>query len=291
MFPSWLSDLQIINAPVSSEITNAMQHGVLWQAAPDRFLLDVPGVARYLVEDGGRVTMEPAPSVEHDELLRFAHTMPLAALLYQRGMFAFHAAAVVPPVEMILQNSSPLLSQPSHQAILLAGDSGAGKSSLLATLLQRGWRMLSDDLACVGWGELGQTAVFPLHPEILLWEDALKKLNNQDLTSSKTLSNGKQVFSMTGQYMDVPLPLRAIYWLTVQSAPRLESEMVRGQKFFQAINQLLYNSHVADALLDRGAHFRLASALTKTVTLHRLYRQRGMWTMEKLADLIESESK
>ena len=97
MFPNWLTDLQIEFAPVPSTLDNLTARGVLWQAAPKRFLLDAPDVARYLVEDGHRLTLHRAPSADEADVIRFARTTPLAALLYQRGMFAFHAAVVAPP--------------------------------------------------------------------------------------------------------------------------------------------------------------------------------------------------
>ena len=287
MFPNWLTDLQIEFAPVPSTLDNLTARGVLWQAAPKRFLLDAPDVARYLVEDGHRLTLHRAPSADEADVIRFARTTPLAALLYQRGMFAFHAAVVAPPTSNPsgLQDPKGL----SSGAILLAGDSGAGKSTLLAALLQNGWQMLADELAIVDLNAEGKPQVFPTHPEILLWDEAIEKLNLHDKTSR--VSTTREVYLASNQFSDSPLPVRAIYWLTVHNKPQIETEAVRGKDFFQAINMLLYNSHIADALLDRASHFRLASALTQTVSLHRLKRPQGQWSVEEFAEQLNSNFK
>ncbi len=89
--------------------------------------------------------------------------------------------------------------------------------------------------------------------------------------------------------MTAPLPLHSIYWLTVRNGGGVEEEQIRGQEFFRAINTLLYNSHVADVLLERVLHFRLASALVQSATLCRLTRPRGQWCVEELADQIEAD--
>jgi len=295
MFPNWLTDLQLESARVPRELTDATARGVLWQAAPGRFLLQVPGVARYLVENGQRVTIERAPAADEDQVIRLARTTPLAALLFQRGLCAFHAAALAPPLEIrstLEHTSGECPDYPDRDsAILLAGDSGAGKSTLLAALLQRGWRMLSDELACVGLHGGTQPLVFGLQPEVLLWKDALEKIKVEGLQPLRTLANGKQAFCAAGQFIETPRPLGDIYWLNVHSGPTLETHRLRGQKFFKATQTLLYNSRIAEVLLERSSHFRLVSSLTQTVRLQRINRPHGQWSVEQLADQIESDAK
>ena len=94
MLPDWLTGVQIENIPVPLALKGTLAHGVLWQAAPGRFLLDLPELARYLVEQGKRICIDPSPSAADSDVLRFLRMTPLAALFSQRGILAFHAAAV-----------------------------------------------------------------------------------------------------------------------------------------------------------------------------------------------------
>lgn len=97
----------------------------------------------------GRITIEPPPQADETEVDRFLRMTPLAARLIQRGITAFHVAAVAN----------------EDGAALLEGDSGSGKSTLLAALLYRGWTMLADDLAPVDLDDEGNPAVLPArHP-------------------------------------------------------------------------------------------------------------------------------
>jgi hypothetical protein len=272
-FLDFLSDVQIHTALIPRELADTTARGVLWQAAPGRFLLQVPGVARYQVQDGHRITIDPVEQdgiLSHDdEIIRFLHLTPLAALLYQRGMLAFHASALVPPLRE---------GDRKGGAILLAGDSGAGKSTLLAALQQCGWTPLADDLAAVGLGKNDRPIVYPTLCDIRLWPDAKEKLKLQE-----TPEISENLGDLAAQ------PLRAIYWLSVHSWDNIEYVSLKGAERFEALGKLTYNSYIADALLDRAAYFRLAAAVTQSVSLHRLRRPRGRWSVEELVQKIEKE--
>ena len=262
--PNFLGDPQIEIFAVSPALAGATARGVLWQVAPGRFLLEVPDVARYLVSDGAVITIDRAPNARDEEVTRFLRMTPLAALLFQRGNLAFHAAVV---------------RQGEAGAILIAGDSGAGKSTLLAALLQHGWTMISDDLAPVEVTESGQVMVYPTTEEVRLWQDAREKLGfdpTQEVAETSRVST--------------PQPLRAIYWLSIHHKDEIEVSELTGAERFRAIGTLTYNSHIADALLDRAAYFRCATAIMQTVPLHRLRRPRGKWSVMELADKVENLS-
>jgi len=299
-----LTDFQTQFAPVASTLEGATARGVLWQAAPDRFVLDVPDVARYLVSDGAVITIDRAPDVRDEEVTRFLRMTPLAALFFQRGSLAFHAAAASPLPPQ--QGQTSVDGEGKAGAILIAGDSGVGKSTLLAALLKRGWRMLADDLAVVEVDAGGQLVVLPAFPEIVLWPDAVEKLGLSAATAAgapgfaqgspsagpaRPLTRydfsdppGRSI--MTSQLAPTPQPLRAIYWLSVHSKGEIEMSELKGAERFRALGTLTYNSHIADALLDRAAYLRLASAIAQAIPLYRLRRPRGQWSATELADKI-----
>lgn len=265
-------EIEVTTVPVSLDGVTA--RGVLWQAAYGRFLLDVPDVARYLIVDGRKVSIEPAANADEGEVRRFLFMAPLAALLYQRGILAFHAAAAAT----------------QHGAILLAGDSGSGKSTLLMALLKRGWTMLSDDLVMVDLDEHGKPVVFPVCQDILLWLDAMEKM---EIAAPSSQPHGydkrRNVFSPSGRIAADPKPLRAIYWLSVHNRDEIEIEELEGAERFSALGLLSSNSHIADALFDRAVYFRKAAAVSGEAPLLRLRRPRGRWCIEELADMVVIE--
>ena len=213
-----LTDIQTNFAPVASTLKGATARGVLWQAARNRFLLDIPDVARYLVSAGAVITIDRAPDARDEDVTRFLRMTPLAALLFQRRSLAFHAAVVSPPS---FPQQQKMGRADETGAILLAGDSGAGKSTLLAALLKRGWRMLADDLAVVEADAEGRLVVPPAFPEIGLWPDAVEKLELSAATR-KACPNSSGPSVLTAQLAGAPQPLRAIYWLSVHHKDEIE---------------------------------------------------------------------
>lgn len=253
---------------------DAVVRGVLWQVTDDRFHLDAPDVACYDVAGGRTITIEPAPGATGAEVARILGMAPLAALLFQRGCLAFHAAACIPP--LLDQERRP--GDEAQGAILLAGCSGAGKSTLLAALVQRGWRALADELAIVDLDAHGRPIVFPHPSPIQLWPDAQAALRWAE-TPAGRLEPARE-----------PQPLRAIYWLSKHNRDAVEVSELSGVARFRAIGSLIYNTHIADALLDRTLYLHKAGAIAQTVSLHRLGRPRGQWCIDALVEKILSAS-
>jgi hypothetical protein len=267
--PAFLHGTYVEGGHVPHTLPGAKNGGVLWQAEPQRFLLRIPGVAAFLVESGSRITIDQVPLSEPALTERFLRMTPLAALLYQRGHLVFHAAAAAN----------------TNGAILLAGDSGAGKSTLLMALVRRGWKMLADELAVVV-NENGRIVVLPTFPEIRLWQNATEKFS----IASETASGGEKkwhVVAATEQFSSSAQPLLAIYSLGVHNADRIDCRLLGGMDRFRTLGTLTYNSHIADALLDRGTYMHQASSIAQAVPMHRFLRPRGKWTVDQLADQIE----
>jgi len=272
LLPVFLQDVTIITAPVPTVLDGASSRGVLWQAAPGRFLLDLPDVARYLVEYGKLITIDPAAGSSSDAVTRFGRTTPLAALLYQRGILAFHAAVVT--------NGTG--------ALLLAGDSGSGKSSLLMALEQRGWIPVSDELAVVALNDKGAFQVYPTFPESALWPETLQNFGRESELFHHTDSYSRLNVPFK-QHCTLPQLLRSIYWLGIQNKNEITRSKLSGLDLFRGTGMMLYNSHVASALLDRAGYMSYVATLIKTVSVTRLFRPRGSWSVESLADLIEKD--
>jgi hypothetical protein len=92
------------------------------------YLLWAEGFGRVLISaDGRELLCDPAPTRADWTTILWAQALPFAATL--RGLEVLHAAGVVI----------------GAGAVLLAGEPGAGKSSLAAALVRRGAGLLGDD--------------------------------------------------------------------------------------------------------------------------------------------------
>lgn len=265
-----LCDVSLMQSSIPPTLEGATSSGVLWQAAPNRFLFNVPNVARYLVEDGRRILIDPLPDVDNAVVIYFLRMSPLAALLYQKGLVALHAAIAVN----------------DGGAVLLAGNSGAGKSTTLAALSQRNWVVFADDIAMVTHHK-GKPVVYQMSPHGMLWPRSLEKLNI-DAKSLPFADNNRQIFSISQHSSPVPRQLRTIYYLSVHNKDDISIAEISGTLRFKVLSECLYNSHIADVLLDRGEFMRFAAS-TQSVVIKRLQRPSRIWSAEMLADLIEKD--
>jgi len=270
MISQFLSDVSISYAVIPSFLVGATARGVLWQSAPGRFLLDLPGVARYLVEGGNSVTIDKADGSASTQVEHFFKMTPLAALLYQRGIMAMHASAVCG----------------DNGAVLIAGASGVGKSTLLAALLLRGWKMLADELSVVAIDESGTPLVFPDCPELALWPDAAEKLG---ISASSYYDSKRLKFSFKDNFVSEPKPLSVIFWLGNNVKEEVESTELHGAEKFQAVAMISYNSHIADALFDRVTFMQLSATISSSIPIRTLTYPRREWPLADIVQSIEKE--
>jgi hypothetical protein len=267
--PAILADISVQTGPTPTRLEAASAQGVLWQAAADRFLLEVPNVARYLVECGCRITVEPVSATSPVAIIHHLEMLPLAALIFQRGLLAIHGAAV----------------QYGQKAIIIAGDSGSGKSTLVAALQQRGWPVLADELVIVGLDAQRQTLLHPIATGIALWPDSLKKLEIDPLPLGYADANRLGI-PPAEHFNYRPLNLRSIYHLKVSSKGDIEPGARTVGARFREVGSLMYNSHVADALCDRARYMSCVTAIVQSVPIKALNRQKRVWSVSSLVDHI-----
>jgi hypothetical protein len=267
--PVAVSGADVRIGDVEPQLAGATASGALWQAAPGRFLLRVPGAARYLVEEGTRVTVDPEELAPSGAVERFLHATPLAAVHLQRGQPVLHAAAV---------------EASDGGAIVLAGDSCSGKSTLAAALALRGFRVLADDLSPLALAD-GSPVVVPTAREPRLWPDAAGQLGVAD--DSPQESTARPVDAERRGLR--PSPVRGVWWLDVGKSGTVEVSDVLGAARFAAVAAIASNSRIAKALLDRGAFLAIAGATADAaLPIRRLVRPLGTWCVAELADKVAS---
>lgn len=102
---------------------------------------------RFLVENGRTITYELKDGGKEAALRNYLLGFGLSMLHLQRGEMAIHCSAL----------------QKDGKAILISGNSGSGKSTTTAALLEQGFTLLADDVAVVR-EENGRMICYPAFP-------------------------------------------------------------------------------------------------------------------------------
>ncbi len=203
---------------------------------------------------------------------RLQRGAPLASHLLLRDIAPLHASAV----------------QTVSGAVLIAGHSASGKSTIAAVLHQRGYGVLADDLTGLQLMD-GAPVALPGYAGVTLWGDAMTRLGfDPDAYPRVHPELDKYVVTPETACTDQPVPVRAIFLLSVHNEPEVKVEAVTGMQKFQVIGHNTYNTRLTDALVSRDTFFALCAAIAATVPVWRIRRPRRIWTAEPIADRIES---
>ena len=103
------------------------------EATPDRLLVRMPGIGRFLAEEGRRLLIAGEAEVSDADLDYFAVRTPLAGLIHQRGELPLHAACLLPPggkAAVAISSARNVLPEPL----------GPVKCSVQSSHVARGWR-------------------------------------------------------------------------------------------------------------------------------------------------------
>jgi hypothetical protein len=152
-------DLEIVlgDIPVIKK-TATGYHSAGYDITPDTYRINIKDVAGYHVSQGRRIIISSHPNADHDSIRLYCLSNAFAAVLHQRRTIPLHCSAILDKGELVL----------------VFGASGAGKSTTLASLLQKGYKPFSDDV-CVpifhaGSNEIG---LFSSYPMMKFWKETL----------------------------------------------------------------------------------------------------------------------
>jgi len=268
------SDVTIRVGTVPETLQKPVSSGIVYQASTDQFLLSMQNIARYLVQNGNEIIIEPANGADLNEVRVFMLGSAFGALLHQRQLLVLHASALYT----------------DKGAVLFAGPSGIGKSTLLGEMLRRGYQMMVDDICAVVLNEQNKLLVLPAYPRTRLWKDAARKLDicTDKLTRTRS-SLEKFERQVPDQFWSQRAPLRHIYTLGTSNKQELSLTPLPAIHAFSTILLNTYRSAFLDGLEMRQPHFHQASTVASTTGLSRVVRPSGEFQLAELADLIEED--
>lgn len=194
------ADLVIRWGTVPDRLEDGPTPQPLVQVAKDgrcRFALSA--VAAYLVSADGRdIVIAPADGASETAIRTFLFGTVFAIVCHRRGLLPVHACCL----------------RVGDKAVAFAGDSGVGKSTLAATLWQRGYPLLADDVTVLDMAAPDGPLVLPTFPRIKLWRDSLNRLGltPEGLAAVRPTLDKYQV-PVDQDFCATPLPLAGLVLL------------------------------------------------------------------------------
>ncbi len=241
------------------------------EATPRGAVLQVAGIARFLVRDGCSIRVDPDPAASERNVRLYLLGSAMGLLLHQRRILPLHANAI----------------DIDGRAIAFMGRSGEGKSTLAAAFHDRGRRILSDDVCAVTRGDAGFIAQ-PGIPRLRLWRDAVER-------SGRVTDGHERAFDALDKYTvqtdraarSDALPLRAVYLLSRQEEADFHIRPLSVAQAFQALSENTYRGAFVRIVGDPRAHFDACVALSREVPVFEFVRPWDAARIEETTGRIE----
>ncbi len=240
-------------------------------------------VGGLLASRGNEIIVDALPGVEDRGVrLPLLGTM-LGILLHQRGLFVLHASAV----------------EVNGGASVFLGWKGDGKSTMAATLYERGHTLLTDDVVAIASDEQGNLQVLPGFPQFKLWPDSVAPAMHEDAAQLPRLAEGYDKCSRLVQdrFAARPVPLRRIYVLgeLESSGDEASAPKVFPTAPQQSMSHLIAHSHAArfgKHMLQgktAGRHLSQCADVVGRVRVQWLKRRRSLEALPQVARLVEDD--
>jgi hypothetical protein len=213
----------------------------------EEYLLALPGTGRIQVQNGCKVTVEPAPGADPIDTRAILAGPIQAVLWHQRGLLPLHASAVAV----------------HGRTLALAGPSAAGKSTLAAVLSARGYQVAADDVCVVDVRDGDDAVVLPAFPHLRLWRDALDYLGIPAEGLERARSS-KEIFVVNrpGGFVREPQKLATVVLLSRGMTAAVTLARLPGSRAVGALRRVVHTHRAARAL---GRDPEIFAALTRLV--------------------------
>ena len=167
--------------------------------------------------------------LREDANIQYAQTYILghgiSMLLLQKGIMTIHCSGIAG----------------EQGAYLIAGQSGAGKSTMTTQYLNEGYQLVADDIVAVKRNEEGTVIAYPAFPYQKLCRDVIQR-ESIDTTDSVYIDEEKDKFlvSRKAQFKNQPEELKAIVLLGIHDGDELFVKELIGVDKLIAIRQNLF---------------------------------------------------
>lgn len=265
--------------PVPEALPEAGTHGLNWEMCtgidgdPDgaRFLLRVPGIARFLLTAGRDIRFEADAGIGPADIAIFLLGTAFGILLHQRGQIVLHASAV----------------RVGGSAVLFCGTSGAGKSSLAAALAQRGFPVVTDDFCALDFDGAEAPVVQSDGRQLKLWAQTIAHLSLEPQRGAPVRQQLQKFYVEPDLSHSEALPLGAVYFLREARPPHafgIERPNVADAALLMRRNA--YRPLLVRRMDQRATYFRAAASIANAGGLFHLTRPLDFKSMPEVIALL-----
>ncbi len=237
-------------------------------------ILLVPEVGLFFVHNGKEIIMDIIEGVDEETIRLYLLGTCMGIILQQRKRVAMHGSCVC---------------KKGH-ALLIMGDSGAGKTSLAAEFLARGWKLMSDDVTPIR-NESDFMYVQSSYPGQKMWVDTIERSHSEDRVVDRVIreDDGRQKFQLNAKkvFVNKELPLKYAVMIVPQGDTLCMGE-ITGFLKTDILMRNVYRRYLVTDKEGQVKQFDTCLKLAKQTKIFLIERPLEKETIKEIADwLIE----
>jgi hypothetical protein len=273
------SNVTVCIGKVPSEIDDPIYEGPSSQAGENQYLLNIKNVASYFLQKKGDqfvITVAPLKGVAMSEVRIFILSSMFGALCHMQGFLPLHSSGVVI----------------NGKAVLFCGKSGLGKSTLCASLYQKGHAFVTDNLAAIYMGEDGIPMVHPSYSHFRLWKDSMNALEEFSGYVVKMRDEIEKYNMILNDQLQVgAVPIHKIYHLNHHFENEIQIEQLSGRKKTDIIVTETFRIKLLKGLGSQESYFKLLNQICAKTAIAKIYRPTNSFLLEELTQAVLNDSK
>ena len=241
-------DANILLGDVPDSLTEPKTCGYKFQAKPSQILLQTIRIADFHITDGKKIVVRPKNDVQPGAIQTLLWGWVLAALLHQRETFPLHGSVI----------------KSGEEAIIFCGQSGFGKSTISMALVQRGYRILDDNMAVLFFQD-NHVYVHPGVPEIKMYEKETPVTIQNQLSIQRLFpKSDKFSIDVSRQYFENSLPVTTIFMLE-KSPKQKEIVSLKGSDKIKALKNNIFCGRFIKGLAKTEPLFKFLIRLSQCI--------------------------
>ena len=243
-------DLEIAMGDIPHiEKTEGGFHSSDYDITPDTYRITVRDIASYHVAQGKRIIISADPNADQDSIRLFCLSNAFAAALHQMRTIPLHCSAILDKGELVL----------------IFGASGAGKSTTMASLLQKGYKVFSDDV-CVPVFDAASNEIclFSSYPMMKLWNETLD-LTGLGLKADRKIRPDMEKYGIYFHEDFLTVSLKPKLIVVLEKDDKIEAPVIEptgGIKLFQILEANAYRGEYLGFSDLKKEHFMLFTQLS-----------------------------
>jgi len=266
-------DIVIKQKKISIPSNWSENKGIRTIASLSSIIVGVSNILILEIIEGKYIHYQPQEAFIEGKARLYILGLAFSAIIHQRGLLPLHASSLVK----------------EGKAVLICGESGAGKSTTAAALLQHGFELLSDDISLIQLDAKGEVEVLPGFPHLKLWPESaeLLQVDENELTSfsSDILKKG---WRLKHSYYQQSAKISMVCFLSKQDSSFSLVEVDGINK----VKMLIDNTFRIRYVSDTGQHqafFTTTSKLASSVKFYSIIRPLNQNSIRDVVDLIMSQ--